>query len=287
MITTACISTAKINWYIRVLDRRADGFHDIETVFHEISLADTIEFQSLTGGECVIEGMPFKILPEQNLICRAWSLMREQYPGCVGGLRARINKIIPAGGGLGGGSSNAAFTLKAVNQLYSLQLDDRILETLAARLGSDAPFFIRGGCATGRGRGELLEPVCVRQSFHVVIVTPHERVPTTSAYARLDAMTRPATDHALEDVASALAAGDPARLSPLIHNDFELVLADKPWFRRAVNELMSKGCLRAFLSGSGSAVVGLAENAKACQTIARKLQHTRHWTAWPAHTTCK
>jgi 4-diphosphocytidyl-2-C-methyl-D-erythritol kinase len=266
------LSPAKINWYLRVHDKRPDGYHDIETVFHEIALADTLEFDTIRASDCVISGMPFRVPKPVNLIWQAWDLLRQHCPGRVRGVRVRIDKRIRSGGGLGGGSSNAATTLRAVNDLFDLGFGLDELAWLGAQLGSDVPVFIRGGAAVGRGRGELLESVDNAREFHLVLAFPVEHVSTSQAYARLESLPRPAPRATVAQVLAALAGGDPAALAPLIHNDFEYAVADRPWFQNAMTLLTESGCLRAFLTGSGSTVVGLAASAADAAKSARAIQ---------------
>jgi len=250
-------SYAKINWYLRVGERRADGFHEIETVFQEIDLADDMEFDRREELGCEIAGMPFALALQENLIWRAWQRLHEECGSQVGGVHVRIRKRIPACGGLGGASSNAATTLRALNALFGLGLSTAQLEEIGAGLGSDVPFFVRGGCAIGRGRGEQLTPVADVRPFRIALLFPEEKIPTAEAYRRLSSMPRQAPPAGVEEVMAALQAGDAERLGRAIHNDFELLVRHEKWFQRAVGTLHACGCRKAFLSGSGSTVVGL------------------------------
>jgi 4-diphosphocytidyl-2-C-methyl-D-erythritol kinase len=253
-------SFAKINWYLRVLEKRPDGYHDIETLFQEISLADELTFAISGHGECEIVGMPFDVPPGKNLIHWAWALLSREFPGKVGGCTVQINKRIPAGGGLGGGSSNAATTLKGLNTLFSLGLTVQELEELGAVLGSDVPFFIQGGCAIGTGRGETLTRIDLHPGIDLALFFPNVAVSTAEAYARLDELIRVPPTHSIDDLIHALQSKDTERVALCIHNDFELPLAGSEWFRSACLKLTNIGCVRAFLSGSGSTVIGMQKN---------------------------
>ncbi|MBX7244233.1 MAG: 4-(cytidine 5'-diphospho)-2-C-methyl-D-erythritol kinase [Candidatus Sumerlaeaceae bacterium] len=250
-------SPAKINWYLRVIGRRTDGFHDIETIFQEIPLSDEMTFALTEEPLCRIAGFEATLPAEQNLIHKAWSLMRAEFGAAIPGLNVEVTKRIPAGGGLGGGSSNAATTLKALNHLCNLGLDTPTLSRLGARLGSDVAFFAHGGVALATGRGEVITPLPIRPQLSIRLDFPGEHVSTAEAYARLGAMKRPAPTATASDVIDALRRSDPQALAHTIHNDFELVVADRPWFVDGCARLKSRGCLRAFLSGSGSTIVGL------------------------------
>ena len=269
-------SPAKINWWLRVLDRRPDGFHDIETVFQEIALHDTLELDALPGrDECLIEGMPGGVETRSNLIWRAWDALRSEYPDRVGGAVVHVTKRIPMGGGLGGGSSNAATTLKALADLYSLPATSDDLRAVASRLGSDTAFFIRGGCQVGRGRGELLEPVAApAHPVGLVLVFPSQGVSTAWAYAELSRRGRPSPPMSLPEFLRILGPAEPAALAGAVHNDFEVVVSGLPWFGEAREALLRAGCTTAFLSGSGSTVVGVVPKEKNSREIARTLQES-------------
>lgn len=256
-MTVELRSHAKINWYLRVGRRRADGFHEIETIYQQIELADEMTFEPMEKADCDIVGMPFNLPKEENLIWRAWKCMREHCGSVVGGLMVTIKKHIPACGGLGGASSNAATTLRALNMLYGLGISDQQLEEFAASLGSDVPFFIRGGCAVGTGRGEILEQVEGVPPYSLQLAFPNAKVSTAEAYRRLSSIHRPSPRYTVWDVVALLREGGVATLAPAIHNDFELIVEQEPWFVQACSTLKQLGCLRTFLSGSGSTVVGL------------------------------
>ena len=269
------LSPAKINWWLRVLDGRPDGFHNIETVFQEIALHDTLMVEPLSvDAECKIEGMPAEVPIESNLIYKAWQLLRARYPAQVSGVRFRIIKRIPMGGGLGGGSSNAATALKAMAEIFQLDLSGDELRNLAGALGSDTAFFIDGGCAVGRGRGEILEPQKPPPPFALILVFPTESVSTAWAYKRLSQVVRPAPTIKLDEFLRFLHVGDVTVLAKNLHNDFESVVECEPWFREARRALLDAGCAGAFLTGSGSTVVGIVEKNESSSEIARTLQHT-------------
>lgn len=265
-------SPAKINWYLRVLDRRADGYHNIETLFNEISLSDELRFSALEDVRCEITGFPADLPAERNLIYRAWELMRICFGDDVRGIAVAATKNIPAGGGLGGGSSNAATTLRALSQLYKLQPHADTLRAIALELGSDVPFFLRGGAAIGRGRGELLEQVSAIPSYHLVLVFPDSQVSTADAYRRIATMKREAPRFTLNQLIAELATGEAERVAGAISNDFELVVEECDWYVSAIRQMTAAGCLRAFLTGSGSTIVGLCSNAASAKLVVRSLQ---------------
>ncbi|MCX7719398.1 MAG: 4-(cytidine 5'-diphospho)-2-C-methyl-D-erythritol kinase [Candidatus Sumerlaeaceae bacterium] len=247
-------SPAKINWYLRVLGARPDGYHEIETVFQELDLCDELAVEPTSEDRCIVTGLPPGIDPADNLITRAHALLRQECGSAVGGVRIHVTKRIPAAGGLGGGSSNAAATLKAVNDAYGLGLSATELETLGARLGSDIPFFIRGGCAIGTGRGEHLAPIAAALRAQLLLVIPPEPMPTAESYRLLDATPNRPPAGPLEHVVTALESGDEAALARAIHNDFDIIAETKAWYQAIRATLSAAGASRIFLCGSGSTV---------------------------------
>ncbi|UCD29318.1 MAG: 4-(cytidine 5'-diphospho)-2-C-methyl-D-erythritol kinase [Planctomycetota bacterium] len=177
-------SPAKINWNLRVLGKREDGFHDIESLVSAITLYDELTFterpDSLIKLTCNNNNVP---TDRSNLIYQAITLLAEK-PGCHRGVTCHLEKRIPLGGGLGGGSSNAASTLLALNQLWSLNWPVERLMPLASKLGSDVPFFLHGGTAIISGRGEQIRPIHLPWKGWIVLVMPDFSVSTAEVYSQ-------------------------------------------------------------------------------------------------------
>ncbi len=174
-------SYAKINLYLDVLNRRSDGFTNIETIFQTVSLCDELRFQPADAGIHFSCNMPSLADPSSNLVCRAANLLQEQ-TGCVKGIAIHLEKRIPIAAGLAGGSGNAAATLIALNALWGLNLEEAQQEKIAAQLGSDVPYCLHGGtvAATGRGeRMEILDPVEIQW---IVLVHPPLAITAGHAY---------------------------------------------------------------------------------------------------------
>jgi len=175
-------SPAKINWTLRIIRRREDGFHEIESLVSAVTLYDDLTFSPVKDSAfsltCDTPDVP---VDERNLIWQAASLLADEAPG-AGGVTCRLTKRIPVGGGLGGGSSNAAAALKVLNRLWSLDWPTERLQSLASRLGSDVPFFLYGGSAVIRGRGERVEVVKLGWRGWIVLLLPGFSVPTGSVY---------------------------------------------------------------------------------------------------------
>lgn len=242
-------SFAKINWSLRITGKRADGFHDLETVFQTISLFDEIEFRD--SGELSLTCDDLSIpTDETNLIVRAARAV-----GATASVDLR--KRIPAGGGLGGGSSNAAAVLK------TLAPDRDDLPQIALSLGSDVPFFLLGGTAYATGRGEVLTPLPAMADIPLLLVLPEERVSTAAAYSRITRYSEPLGVEAYREFAS-------------FTNDFEEpVFAIYPRLRDLKERLYAAGAKWAQMSGSGSTIAGAFESAAARDAAAAAFEDVR------------
>ena len=246
---------AKINLGLRVLSKRPDGFHELRTVFQTISLADrlTITYTPATRTVITVEGMPD--VPD-NLAARAAQAVLTEL-NLEAAVQIHIEKRIPMGAGLGGGSSDAAAVLQALPALASCPIPMPRLFQLAAPLGSDVPFFLLGGTALGLGRGEELYPLQDLPPIEGVLITPDIHVSTPDAYRALSlTLTDPATKLASfqESVRRPL-------LEPLV-NDFEsVVFAQHPQLAAIKDSLLRQGANQALMSGSGSSVFALFRTA--------------------------
>jgi 4-diphosphocytidyl-2-C-methyl-D-erythritol kinase len=177
---------AKINLFLEVLNKRSDGYHDINSAFQAVSLFDTIRMERTDGQDVIIELTDSGGVPTdgRNLIARAFNAMKEQF-GLSGGLRVALSKKIPVEAGLGGGSSDCAATIMGVNVLFKLGLTKEEMTAIGAKLGSDVPFFFTQGQALVTGRGDVLEPVELPTDYWLVLVTPDFGISTAESYARL------------------------------------------------------------------------------------------------------
>lgn len=252
----ALSAPAKVNLFLRITGKRRDGYHSLETVFHTMGLADDITLSPAPRLKLATTGIPSP-RGARNLCWKAAELLRRTVKTREGAL-IRLRKRIPSGAGLGGGSSDCAAVLSGLNRLWKAGLNRGELIRLGARLGSDVPFFLLGSpAAVGRGRGEILAPLASRLRAHAVIVKPRFSISTPDAYRALDRMRkRPAPGAALKVTAGAVRKGDLTGLS--VYNDFELVASrTRPEIDRLIVELRLAGATQAFMTGSGSAVVGL------------------------------
>jgi 4-diphosphocytidyl-2-C-methyl-D-erythritol kinase len=254
------LAPAKINWTLEVLGRRPDGYHEVRTILQSVDLCDRVRVSPAADLELALtgpvgqSGTPLTGMPApENLAYRAAALLRDRAGGRPLGARIELEKAIPADAGLGGGSSDAAATLRALNRLWDLDLPQGELARLGAQLGSDVPFFVFGGTALGRGRGDEVTPLPNVPSQHLLLVVPRRRPAkkTAAMYAHL----RP--DHfgageASERLAAAIREGM-APCDDDVRNTFEDVAGEVlPEAAAAAERCRGLG-LRPHLAGSGPA----------------------------------
>jgi 4-diphosphocytidyl-2-C-methyl-D-erythritol kinase len=260
---------AKINLWLKVLGRRRDGYHEIESLLHTVDLTDTLWLEPRQK-HITIRCSVRELENSDNLVWRAAKLLRRETKQGEG-VHVVLRKRIPIAAGLGGGSSNAAASLCGLNKLWSLGLERRQLETYASRLGSDVPFFVRGGCALARGRGEVLTPLPRLSTAWVVIVNPLFPLSAGQVYRWLP--TGLTTQRTPDTIARRIfEAGDLEEIAGRCVNDLEQGLFPRyPLLEVLKQELVNGGALGASLSGSGPSVFGLFWTREAAQQAARSV----------------
>jgi 4-diphosphocytidyl-2-C-methyl-D-erythritol kinase len=280
---------AKINLTLRVVGRRADGYHLLDTIMVPVSLYDEVEIRKLRG----VADKKSHVAPlikirsdhpsvpddEQNLAYRAARLIlakaRSGQP-----IEIRIRKRIPVGAGLGGGSTDAAATLVGLNRLLNLGYSSRQLERLGLKLGADVPFFVRGRPARARGIGERLEPIRHVARCWLVILSPGFPVSTAWVYRNLPVkLTKPSVN---TSIASSLTG--PGNLAEMLVNDLESVTLGK--YRKIgllKRNLLRAGALGSLMSGSGSSVFGVFNSKREAQQAFRRLRQQEGSQAFLAH----
>ncbi|MCL2069688.1 MAG: 4-(cytidine 5'-diphospho)-2-C-methyl-D-erythritol kinase [Treponema sp.] len=286
---------AKINLHLEIGIKRGDGFHELESLIAPLDLGDTLKFEVRTGldpGSSQLsvnwESLPEEfIAPEKNLVLKALALFRQR-TGFSSALNIRLDKRIPSGSGLGGGSSDAASTLIALDLLAGTALSPEKLGEMAAILGSDVPFFLKGGAAFARGRGELLEPVKVPQGLWLVIAKPPFPSDTAAAYRLLDQAREGAfggnsgeraAKKKLSFGALIQALGEAPETWPFRNDFLPLFLENKEGEqgRKAVvyisilEALRKGGALFSGLSGSGSSCFGVFSAKEAAEKTEKEL----------------
>ena len=266
----------KVNLYLAVGDRREDGYHELTTVFHAVSLLDevTVRNADVLSLELVGEGADKLPTDERNLAWQAAELMAE-HVGRAPDVSIMIDKSIPVAGGMAGGSADAAAVLVAMNSLWELNVPRRDLRVLAARLGSDVPFALHGGTALGTGRGEELATVLSRNTFHWVLAFADSGLSTPAVFNELDRLRADGDPPRLEEagpVLAALAAGDPEQLAPLLGNELQAAAVSlEPTLRRALGAGVDAGALAGNVSGSGPTCAFLCASAASAVDVGIQL----------------
>ncbi|MDP2690112.1 MAG: 4-(cytidine 5'-diphospho)-2-C-methyl-D-erythritol kinase [Deltaproteobacteria bacterium] len=254
MSSTAALSPAKINLLLKVLRKRDDGFHELFSVMQPVTLYDNISVEAGEGGGITLECHNADIPSDHtNLAYRAAKLLLEK-----AGLKKRVNividKKIPVGAGLGGGSSNAATVLMTLNTLLNTGLSEAELVEMGVSLGSDVPFFILRGPALARGRGEILERIAL-PPCHYILINPGFPVPTAWVYGNLDLTKSPEDNNLTYSVKAFERCVD---IKGMLKNDLEPVTASRhPEISRLKALLIENGAVGALMSGSGPTVFGL------------------------------
>lgn len=266
------LAPAKLNLFLEVLGRRADGYHEIETVMVAVSLCDTLTVRDDPSGEirlrCSDPALP---VGADNLVIQAADRLREA-TGCRRGARIELAKAIPARAGLAGGSSDAAATLAALDRLWDLRMGPERLDALAAEVGSDVPFFHHVPAAVCRGRGERVEPVTLSATYHFVLVCPPIGVSTADVYRRVVPPERPRDVGSILDT---LRRGGTDELGRGLFNRLQPVAeALVPDLVRVRDALATLGPLLdgSAMSGSGSAYFGLCRDPAAARHAADLLE---------------
>jgi 4-diphosphocytidyl-2-C-methyl-D-erythritol kinase len=278
-------SFAKINWFLRILGKRPDGYHEVVTVLQTISLRDelTIQLYENAGIDltCDDSSVP---LDNSNLVVKAVLLLSERRQDWVGA-SIHLRKRIPAQGGLGGASSNAAVTLLAMNEYWKgahISLAELIDPSC---LGADVPFFFHGGRCAATGIGADITPLPDGPKRYLIVVTPNARVSTAHAYASLNAasLTTSNSDSILSSSLADLYSAD-SRQWPL-RNDFERVIFEiEPEIGRVKNALLDAGAWGALLAGSGSSVFGVFDSDAARDRGLENLRCEAGWRVFPCET---
>ena len=269
---------AKINLFLRVLGRRPDGFHELESIFHTVDLADQMEVGLRADGVIEVEMQAAdragRALPpaQDNIVAAAARRLQEVAAGRAGASFA-IRKRIPVAGGMGGGSSNAAGALLALDRLWGLDLERAALLEIAAELGSDVPYCVEGnGTALVGGRGENLARLPgPPQPLWFVLGISDEPLLTADVYAALE---DPApSGPSVAPFALALGQGDATELGQLLHNDLEVpAITLRPRLKEDKEAMLEAGALGACVTGSGPTVFGLASDHRAAKEISERVE---------------
>ena len=267
-------ANAKVNLTLAVGTKRPDGYHEVETVMTAVDLFDTVTVSRHPGiRDELICDPPVTERPEDNLCMKALRVFFQELGVKEDFVTITLQKRIPTQAGLGGGSSDAAAVLRGLRTLYAPDMTDTRLEEMAAELGSDVPYFIRGGTAAATGRGERLAPLPPMPECWYVIVKPEESHSTAAMYAAIDSVKaeRGADSQCMRQ---GLAAGDLRQIAAGLSNDFQQVLPEGSAVPAIVRSLREQGALNAQMTGSGSAVFGLFRHREDAEAAAGVLKET-------------
>ncbi len=258
----------KINLGLHVLSKRSDGYHDIETCFYPVPWTDMMEIIPSDKLAFTFSGLPVFGKEEDNLCFRAYSLLGQDFN--IPPIQLHLHKIIPSGAGLGGGSSDAAATLKLLNEIFSLGIGVESLRTYASRLGSDSPFFIEPQPALGSGKGEIVTPLSIPlKGTFLMVVSPDIHCSTAEAYRRVKARQ---PKMPLKEILELPAAA----WKETLRNDFEpFVFSTYPILHDIKERLYQRGAWYASMSGSGSSVFGLFDKP---QDIGKDFSGMQRWS---------
>lgn len=267
---------SKVNLHLGVGDLRADGYHELTTVFQALSLSDDVEIAPAASLSVRVVGVGADEVPtdRRNLVWQA-AVRLAHLAGRAPLVEIAIRKGIPVAGGMAGGSADAAAALVGLNELWELGLSRDELATIGAELGSDVPFALYGGTALGRGRGEDLLPVLARNTFHWVLALAKGGLSTPAVYGELDRLRDqgdPPRVAEPQELLQALASGDARHLAPLLGNDLQAAaLTLRPELRRTLRAGVGAGALAGLISGSGPTCAFLCDNEAAAVAVAAEL----------------
>ncbi|MBR0568263.1 4-(cytidine 5'-diphospho)-2-C-methyl-D-erythritol kinase [Azoarcus sp. L1K30] len=260
-----CLAPAKLNLFLHVTGRREDGYHMLQTAFRMLDWGDTLDFRVRDDGRIRRLSVLPGVAEEDDIVIRAARLLQRE-SGCSAGADITLHKVLPMGGGLGGGSSDAATTLIALNHLWETGLDRRALQALGLRLGADVPFFIFGRDAFAEGVGELFQPLTLDDVVYVVI-SPGVSISTAEIFSSKD-LTRNTVPIKIADFTASSA-----------RNDLQAVACNRyPEVAEAINWLAQFAPAR--MTGSGACVFAAIDSGALAQRIVE--QCPTRWKAWKA-----
>lgn len=284
MVTDSVTARApsKVNLHLGVGPRRADGYHDLVTVFQALSLHDDVRVARAHELTVAVRGEGAGSVPADasNLAARAAQALAE-WADRSAHVAIEIEKTIPVAGGMAGGSADAAGALVALAHLWKLDITRDELAEIAADLGSDVPFALHGNTALGTGRGEQLMQVLSRGEFHWVLALAREGLSTPAVYRELDRLRESRSDETdddsdflrrPDDLMQALASGNPRAVAPLLHNDLQpAALSLQPTLRRTLRAGVDAGALKGIVSGSGPTCAFLCADEQSAVNVAAEL----------------
>jgi len=263
---------AKINPVLEVLGKRPDGYHELALVFQAVGLYDRLTFEKKTGGvDLRVESPAGLAADDSNLIVKAAKLFSREILKSSDGVQITLHKKIPLAAGLGGGSSDAAATLRGLQWLFEVPVSEQKMHQMAAQLGSDVNFFLNGGTALGTGRGEMITPWKASAPLWVILVKPSEGLSTPAVYRSGRALMT--IGDRVRELQKVWPEGSPASIAGHLFNGLEpAAFYLRPELKLMKERLMAEGALGVLLSGSGPTLFALAAHEKEARKIAAKFE---------------
>lgn len=264
---------AKINWFLYVINKRRDGYHNIYSLMQCVSLYDILKFEYCDGIEIITNAsIPYK----ENLVYKAVVLLKK-FLSTERGVRITLQKNIPIGAGLGGGSSDAAYTIMGLNKLWRLNLSKRDLIQIAQEIGSDVPFFLNGKIAIVEGKGEKIKKLNFNKEILLILIKPDIKISTSWAYNQYDVIKKnrrlTKIDLDIKLFFQALEKEDFKFLNDLIYNEFiEIVFKEYPILKKLKNKMLEEGALLTGMSGSGPTLFGIYKNEDDAKKALRNIK---------------
>jgi len=245
-----CFPNGKINLGLRITEKRSDGYHNLDTIFVPLAIHDALEFQEAKETTFFLSGDPVPGNPNDNFVLKTLNLMREKFPG-IPPQTIHLLKHIPNGAGMGGGSSDASFMIRALNETYSLNMHAEDMKKLALQIGSDCPFFIENKPCFGQSRGEVLTPLDLDlREWEILVIKPGIHIPTSWAFQQIQAKI---PEQSCRDIVSQPVSS----WKNLLINNFEApIFKQYPVIETLKDLLYQNGALYASMSGSGSSLYG-------------------------------
>ncbi len=289
MKSLAVQANAKVNLFLEIGESRADGYHEVRSILTPVSLSDTVVLERRADGvEAFMESdgaVGMENLPtldsDENLVVRAARALQEE-TGCTEGVRIRVDKAIPVGGGLGGGSADAAAVLTGLNRLWNTGLSRARLMEIGLRLGCDVPALVHGGAVAVEGRGERVQAVnspSARPPVWLTLANPGFHVSTRDVFSRYTALTYSPVP--FKDAVSIFEKGDPGAMARMLFNSLQPSVFEKyPLIEMTAESLATAGATAVLLCGSGATVMGLASGEEQAREIERTLRTTLDFPVW-------
>lgn len=277
MKTLTLKSPAKINLSLRVLRRRPDGYHDLVTLFHRISLADTLKLTKQKTGITLRCSNPELPVDDSNLIVKAYRILQREVPG-LGGVSVFLKKKVPVGAGLGGGSSNAGHFLLGMKKLYGLKVSKKKLLAMGAKLGADVPFFIHNmSQGIGIGRGDRIKKVPLKTKYTFVLAASKQGLSTRDVFENLRGKIRPVSltkvSREITMLCAFLARKKTAQIGPFLQNDLELSAFElRPSLRHVISVFNKRGIQLSRMTGSGPTVFGILAHLRGAKRALKELR---------------